>query len=107
MPVWIADSPSNRLSAEQLRRGRHDVLNVTTFRFDPQDSPEGRVAGILGTVDLHHGHYSQAPPYSVIEVFGASLTPALRRAFSEYGLSHFRERAGGFRAGRTADAVKT
>jgi len=104
MPVWIADTPTNRRAAEALRRGAPADLShaeagaVTTFRVAAEDSAAARVLGILGMVDLHHGAYSHVPPYGALEVIGAEPTPELRAALAEYGLTELEPRAGGFLA---------
>jgi hypothetical protein len=53
---------------------------------------------ILPQVDLHHGQYSQSPPYRAVEVFGAQATEDLGRVFSKYGFTISAERSDGFRA---------
>jgi hypothetical protein len=58
---------------------------VTTFKVDRDATPEDWLLRILYDVDLHHGHYSHDPPYTTIEVFGTSATPAVRSAFADYG----------------------
>jgi hypothetical protein len=97
MPVWIADTPRNRPIAELLRS--HAGSNITTFRVAGDDAAEWCRA-ILPHVELHHGKYSQSPPFDSIEVFGAGATPNLRDAFSEYGFTISSERPDGFRAVR-------
>jgi hypothetical protein len=100
-PVWIADTATNRKAAERhWREHEHepDRGGVTTFRFDPTDTPEDQCAGILETVYRHHGPDADDPPCTVIEVIGARLTSALRSAFGEYGVAYFAERPDGFQA---------
>ena len=97
MPVWIADTPTNRTVAESVwsRAGSH----VTTFRVAGDDAAEW-CRDILPQVDLHHGEHSQSPAFNSIEVFGAGATPNLRDALSTYGFTISSERADGFRAVR-------
>ena len=78
MPVWIADTPNNRPVVESLW-SRHDS-NVTTFQVVGTDAAEW-CRNIIGQIHLHHGEYSQSPPYNSVEVFGVGVTPNLRRAF--------------------------
>ncbi len=101
MPVWIADTPRNRLAVEQHRtryHGQQSADGVTTFTVDPNTSSEDWCAKVLSTVDLHHGRLSHNPPYSALEVFGATLTPALRATLGDLGFDLFTEREDGFRA---------
>jgi hypothetical protein len=97
MPVWIADTQTNRPVAESL--WSHAGSRVTTFRVAGDDAAEW-CRTILPQVDLHHGGYSQSPAFNSIEVFGASATPDLRGAFSTYGFMISDERPDGFRAVR-------
>src|SRR5262245_46789716 len=93
MPVWIVDTPANRAAAQRYwahNPGRPHTEGVTTFVLDASRPDD--LADVLSEVDLHHGEYSHDPPYSVVEVFGADLTPALRQAFAEFGLTRFIER---------------
>ena len=100
MPVWIADTPTNRTCAESLwSRADAHCPTVTTFRTNGDDSAEWCRA-ILPQVELHHGEYSQSPAFDSIEVFGAGATPNLRDALSEYGFTISSERPDGFRAVR-------
>jgi len=104
-PVWIVDTPLNRAAVEVAWNPEQHLPNgVTTFRVEPNSTPEEWCAKILGTVDLHHGEYSQDPPYAVVEVIGTPLTNRLRQAFSEYELNAFAERVSGFRASRSISA---
>jgi hypothetical protein len=47
-------------------------------------------------VDEHHGEFAQEPPWSEIEVVGATLSPKLRTVFTEIGATEFASTAGGF-----------
>ena len=100
MPVWIADTPANRTSAELLWSHLDSARStVTTFRVNGDDATQWCRA-ILPQVELHHGEYSQSRAFDSIEVFGAAATPNLRDAFSEYGFTISSERPDGFRAVR-------
>ena len=108
MNVWIADTPVNRPSAELFWSSNVDDSSrrtVTTFKVKLGEAGEHWCRAILPQVDLHHGEYSQSPPYSVVDVFGARLTPELRDVFAEYGFANCAERSGGFRATRVPTAA--
>jgi hypothetical protein len=104
MPIWVADTPTNRVAAETIwRRARstdsHTARGaVTTFRVHQSDSPSDWALSVLGDINLHHGEYSQTPPDNILVIIGAEPTPDLRKALVEYGLSKFESRTGGFRA---------
>ena len=96
MPVWIADTPTNRSAAEFLRK-RADS-KITTFRVVGDDAAEWcRI--ILPQVLLHHGEHSQSP-IDLIEVVGNRATSSLRDEFSKHGFTISSKRPDGFRAVR-------
>jgi hypothetical protein len=104
MPVWIADTEANHKTVERYRSEQErpaathtDIGAITTFRVDSSASPDEWVIMILSDVDLHHGRYSQSPPYRGLEIVGVSATAELRAALAEYGLQTTVETATGFR----------
>ncbi len=104
MPVWVADTPTNRVAAEALwRRASASISHtspgaITTFKVDANDSPPLWALSVLGEIDLHHGENSQTPAYNVLEVIGSEVTRDLRDALAEYGLTELQPRVGRFRA---------
>jgi hypothetical protein len=103
VPVWIVNTPSNRLVAEQLRRERKQedhLTGITTFNDTKSLSPEDLLVSELDTIDLHHGSYSANPPYTVLEVFGAPLSGRVEAELSRFGFDEFHPGAAGFRAVR-------
>ena len=97
--VWIADTPGNRAAVTQVRASG---ASVTTFKVREGDSAESWCEAIVGVVDLHHGQYSQVPPYSAVQVIGASPESDLVALFAEYGLTHWRATEDGFSVNRNA-----
>jgi hypothetical protein len=67
-PVWIVDTPANRGLVERERTAGQDV---TTFMVEDPDDRFGNFLGIVDAVELHHGPYSQAPPYRSMLIVGA------------------------------------
>lgn len=109
MHVWLADTRLNRAAAEAFRAnplathvGSELERGVTVFQVDPQTSPDEWCADIVSTVVEHHGMYSHDPPVSVIEVYGATPTAAIRVAFEAVGFEDFQLQEGGFVARRAA-----
>jgi hypothetical protein len=104
MPIWVAETPTNRSAAEALWRAAFTGLPatmsgaITTFKVRPSESPSAWALAILGDIDLHHGELSHTPAYSVLEVFGTTVTPDLREALEKYGLTEVESRVDGFRA---------
>ena len=102
MPVWVADTPANRATAERLRAADPDAdgvrRGVTTFRVDPASASGEWCAGILGAVHEHHGEFSHDPPYEGVEVYGAHSEPELLEAFAARGFTEVEQLPDGFRA---------
>src|SRR5689334_20897244 len=102
LPVWIADTPTNREAAErywqreQVPSGHAEPGAVTTFGVDPLLTPEEWCESILPDVDFHHGPYSHDPPCDAIEVVGARVTDALQRGLSALGFTAIELMDGGF-----------
>jgi len=70
---------------QRLRAG-DPARSISTFVDGPSDSAEDLLIGLLPTIDLHHGEYSQDPPYSAMQVFGVTATRQIREALEEYNL---------------------
>jgi hypothetical protein len=107
MPVWIADTETNRIAAARVRTSRlgsggtvdHTESGaLTTFKVDVERSPESWCLDILGTVAGHHDRYSHSPGYSALEVFGTAPSPRLLNVLAEYGLTEITLLSAGFRA---------
>ena len=102
LPVWLADTPLNRTTAENVWRNgpvpdHTEIGALTLFTVDASEPPESWCRRVLVDVDLHHGPLSHDPGYAGLEVFGASLIPSLGAALTEYGLTTMSAFAGGFR----------
>jgi hypothetical protein len=106
MPVWIADTESNRTAAARARSastqsaiGHTSIGALTTFNVDRQETPEFWSIGALDDVARHHDRYSHSPGYSAVEVYGATPSPRLLSALAAYRLTEITSLAtGGFRA---------
>jgi hypothetical protein len=82
VPVWIVETPANKIVAQRLwneRSAETHLTGITTFDDSESSASEDLLIGELAAVDLHHGSYSADPPYTVIEVFGAALTTEVKR----------------------------
>jgi hypothetical protein len=103
-PVWIIDSAQNR-EVVNICWNKNPVLDhlvgITLFKGLDTTSPEDLLIGNLGTIDLHHGEYSAPIPYSILEIIGASRTPAVEAELAEYGFDRLEDTSDGFRAVRT------
>lgn len=107
--VWIAMSPANAPIVEALWQTRSDkshLTGITGMTFDPEVVPENWFLDEMGAIDLHHGPYSSAQPYTTLEVIGAMLTEDIRTSLTEYGFSIFNDRENGFVVERSDDEAK-
>jgi hypothetical protein len=86
-PVWIIHSELNTPIAHKLWRERSAASYRTTFAACDEPDPEDQFLGQLDTIDLHHGHYSSSPPYSIIEVIGCPASDRVRAALDKKGFS--------------------
>ncbi len=106
-PVWVVDTPVNRAVAQQIwgaEPNRGHLQGITTFKFREDGSPEDILVNELDTIDLHHGKYSANPPYTVLDVIGAAITPRLRTELGQFGFDEFQQTPYGFRAVRPMPA---
>jgi len=102
--VWLAETSANRARAEAYWRAHPEKSieqGVTTFKIGAADNAEQIVMRALGPVDLHHGEHSHAPPWDTLEIYGASPTPTLRKALTDFGISDVHSIPGGFRGSRS------
>jgi len=102
-PVWIVDTPLNRAATRKRwsERGTGSHLHgVTMFKIFNSDSAEEIFLRELSTIDLHHGIYSADPPYTILDVIGASLTERIKAKMEEFGFDEFQSTAEGFWASR-------
>jgi hypothetical protein len=98
--VWAVDTPANRSVGEPIQReldGFHFDKGVTLFRA-AMKSREQDVADIIANVDTHHGESSHVPAVSVLEVYGSTASPELRRVFARYGFTHIVDGEDAFQA---------
>jgi hypothetical protein len=99
--AWIVMSPVNEPRVQSLWASHPEdhLRGITGIPFDPEAAPEARFLDYLGTIDLHHGPYSNATSYTELEVIGARLGD-VREALSELGFAEFLAREDGFMARR-------
>jgi len=102
-PVWIADTPPNRATAQKVwavHPSRSHLEGVTTFETGDGCSAEDILINNLDTIDLHHGTHSADPLYTVLEVIGAVLSERLKTELAQLGFEDFQATTEGFRATR-------
>jgi HEAT repeat protein len=93
MPVWVVETPANRDAVLRLRSQKHDMDPakpvITTFKVPAGISVEEACLGVLADIELHHGEYSQKPPYFVLEVFGVEATQRIQAALRDLAFFRF------------------
>ena len=101
-PVWIIDSPTNRNSVEKAWAEFPDLnhLNGVTIFTAPELDPSETFIHEMPTIDLHHGVYSAAPPYTIVRAFGCILKPEVEESLAEFGFDSFECTDEGFNATR-------
>jgi hypothetical protein len=82
-PMWIVDSPTNMSVVHRIRRQDPSVA-ISIFRYDPSLSAAATLDSILPVVDLHHGRYSQSPPYRSIRVIGCRPNDDTRAVLTDH-----------------------
>lgn len=95
----------NRVAAEKVwaqHPNADHLTGVTTFKSLDDQSAEGMLIGEIGTIDLHHGWYSAAQPYTVVNVIGVQLSDTIKTTLSEYGFNEFHATGAGFEGGPSA-----
>jgi len=102
-PAWVIDSATNHSVVAALVRERGETdhtADITTFRFNPQATPEHWFVAELSTIDLHHGYYSHDPPYSWLHVVGTAWSDTIQNALDGFGFSEHELTVDGFIARR-------
>jgi hypothetical protein len=107
-PIWAIDSPANREVAEEIWKefpSRDHLDGITIFTNGKGASPEEAFIAEFDTIDMHHGVYSDAPPYTIARAIGISFTGKLRAVLSSYGFDSFATTDDGFRATRPLPSI--
>jgi hypothetical protein len=100
VPVWIVNTPLNRVLAQRLwkHNPKGHLTGITRFSDSKSSSAADLLVSELDKIDLHHASHSANPPYTILEVTGASLSDRIKAQLSQYGFDEFRPSAAGFRA---------
>jgi hypothetical protein len=93
MPVWIVETPENRLAAQEAWHIAEDwpQIDVTVFSGMPVRREEWRDR--IATIDMH-------TMITTIEIIGGEMTLPARAALTELGFTKFEQTEEGFRAKR-------
>jgi hypothetical protein len=83
VPVWIVDTPTNRVVAQRLWKERptdSHLTGITTFGELNSSPPEELLISELPAIDLHHGSHSGDPAYTLLEVSGTDCSTTCAEA---------------------------
>jgi hypothetical protein len=103
VPVWMVATPTNKAVAERFWKDHPNeshLTGVTTFDDVASLSSENLFLSHLDAIELHHGSYSADPPYTVLEIVGAQLTPKAKYELAEYGFNEIHITSTGFKVSR-------
>jgi len=107
-PVWIVDTPPNRLAYEAVgkeRKPESHIVGLSSFKVDPKGKPEDWLISELETIDLHHGEISHDPPWSLINVIGSKWTERTGRELARFGFTTHEDTAEGFLATKGVEKI--
>lgn len=107
-PVWIERSPGNEVAVRTLWAEEEALdlsLEITLMEAIPGPSAEELLLLKLATIELHHGCYSMATPYTELEVVGGELTRTVQMVLEQLGFRDFIVSAVHFVAKRSPQAV--
>jgi hypothetical protein len=86
-----------------LPPGSDYTIESGITKFTPSGgTAEDWCVGVIDSLDVHHNQYSHDPGYTVLEVYGATLSEKIAAAFFKYGFFEFRNTDGGFVASKVA-----
>lgn len=103
VPIWIIDSGVNRELIKRFWKDHPDESHLTgrtIFNGAVDSSTEDILVSLLDQINLHHGVHSADPPFTVIEVIGASPNESTKVELATYGFEEISLTAGGFSTSR-------
>ena len=103
MAVWIIDSPPNKAVARELWEWQPKPEHMSATFMEPAVPDETSFAGLMNNIELHHGEYSQTPPFHELEVIGLKPTSTVEEVLSDFGFALMETTIASFRAGRSLE----
>ncbi len=104
MHVWAPETSDNLELVERLNNelsgSTRQESGITLYFYDPGEPPEETFLSLLDTVDLHHGPFTNDPPWNFMEVHGLTLTPSVAEALKQLHVCQFHDTSDGFVASR-------
>jgi hypothetical protein len=108
-PIWIVMSLTNKRVIDDVLANSKSVSSltgITNFTHESDESLSQQFRHRLGTIDLHHGRYSSATPYTRLRVIGLPLTEDEKALLSCLGFDHFESTSDGFFADRGVEEAR-
>src|SRR5262249_40944792 len=107
MHVWVCDSEPNRRAAERIWAEETPdkawlESGGTSVQYDPNDIARS-LFDVIRLVEEHHGEYAHDPPWTTLEVFGASPNRNLIDALQDLGVRRVETTETGLIAFRGSD----
>jgi hypothetical protein len=87
-PIWVVDSALNHpviVSRREKAKSNPRLGGLTSFQDSPAISSSELAAGMLVTIEEHHGGYSQSPPFCCLTVIGSDSVSRLIESVDEIG----------------------
>jgi hypothetical protein len=100
--AWVADTAANQSVIKSIWASypvepcRGYLTGITSFQVAADHTPEDWLLGVLDSVEEHHSEHSQTPPYSILRVIGAALSPRIRAELESYDFIKFKDSPDGF-----------
>lgn len=101
-PAWIIMSKMNEPFIRRWwAENRESSLESGITGFLEQPLTDSYFASQLDNIELHHGPYSEVPPFRSLKVLGMRLTDQARQELLAFGFEEISETDEGFVAMRT------
>jgi len=91
-PVWVVDTPVNRVAVE--RSGWQG--NVTLYQSKAPSDCMVNLASAVPLIEMHHGEYGGNPPYEELHVSGVARSSSAEALLKPYDLVVVRDTPVGF-----------
>jgi hypothetical protein len=84
MAIWIIGTPSNAAVARELWNQEPKPPYMITIFRPPSELDESCFEYLMDEIELHHGYYSQTPPFAKLEVIGLEPSATVDTVLAEY-----------------------
>lgn len=98
-PVWIVDSQVNHPVVQAIWQETDQkdfTIGITSFRVDPDESPEDWLVSQLDAIDMHFDDQSCDPSYTLLNIIGVPWSERIQQELSRFGLTAHEDTKEGF-----------